>query len=270
MLASLSPARRRLALVVIGLVTVAGLVAAIAIVLAVRPRAAARAVPADQLGPVLLVPGYGGSTTGLQTLAGRLRAAGRLTQVVPMPDGGTGDLDAQAAALATAVDRAIAADHSPSVDLVGYSAGGIVVRLYLADHHGASKVRRVVTLGSPHHGTELAALGALAPSACPAACQELSPNSDLLATLNRAVLAPAGQFVSLWTTDDDVVLPPDSARLDGALNVTVQDICPSSQVRHSELPTDPSVDGIVLAELGPGLPARLGPADCGRVTGATG
>jgi triacylglycerol esterase/lipase EstA (alpha/beta hydrolase family) len=267
MLASLSPARRRLVLAVGTLVAVAALVCVAAIVAATRPRAAARAVPADVLGPVLLVPGYGGSTTGLQTLATRLRAGGRTVDVVPMPGGGTGDLDQQAIALGQAVAAALTASGAPSVDLVGYSAGGIVVRLFVDDHGGAGLVRRVLTLGTPHHGTELAALGvSLAPSACPLACQQLAPGSELLAGLNGKALRPAGQFVSLWTTADDVVLPADSARLDGAVNLTVQSVCPSSQVRHSGLPTDPSVDGIIAAELAAGRPVTLGAADCTRLS----
>ena len=45
--------------------------------------------------------------------------------------------------------------------------------------------RRIVTLGAPHHGTDLAALaGSLLPGQCPTACAELAPNSDLLTRLN--------------------------------------------------------------------------------------
>src|SRR5690348_17244522 len=47
-------------------------------------------------GPVILVPGYGGSQTALRRLADRLAAAGRSTEVLTLPDGGTGDLLAQA------------------------------------------------------------------------------------------------------------------------------------------------------------------------------
>ena len=45
-----------------------------------------------------------------------------------------------------------------SVDVVGYSAGGVIARLFVRDDGGDSVVRRVLTLGSPHHGTDVAAL----------------------------------------------------------------------------------------------------------------
>jgi pimeloyl-ACP methyl ester carboxylesterase len=36
--------------------------------------------------------------------------------------------------------------------------GGLVARAYLA-RHGAGRVAKLVTMGSPHHGTSLARLG---------------------------------------------------------------------------------------------------------------
>lgn len=128
-------------------------------------------------GPVLLVPGYGGSRAALVPLANRLRAAGRQVEFVTLPGDATGDLRAQAAALA-AVARAAAAAGPGSVDVVGYSAGGVVARLWARDLGGAAIARRVITLGSPHHGTELAELAeAIAPDSCPVACRQLTPDS---------------------------------------------------------------------------------------------
>ncbi len=167
MLAGLSPARRRLFLAVAVLVVVA--VAALAVVLVSRAAApAAEPVSQERPGPVLLVPGYGGSTGSLQSLADRLTAAGRDATVVPLPGAGTGDLAEAAAALAVAADVALARTGAESVDVVGYSAGGVVARLWIADG-GAEVTRRVVTLGSPHHGTTLADLaGDVAPERVPA------------------------------------------------------------------------------------------------------
>ena len=151
---------------------------------------------------------------------------------------------------AQAADAALARTGAESVDVVGYSAGGLVARLWVADGH-ADVVRRVVTLGSPHHGTSLADLaGDVAPGQCPLGCQQMASDSDLLAGLNGGDETPDGPtWVSIWTTQDETVTPPDSARLDGALNLPVQSVCADARVGHGDLPRDPLVQQIVLAEL---------------------
>ena len=246
----MSPSRRLL-LTAVGLVLV---VVAVFAVLGQVTRGTPRAAPAvDQAlaGPVLLVPGYGGGTGALEVLAAALRAAGREASVVPLPGDGTGDLRADAAALKAAADDALAAG-APSVDVVGYSAGGVTARLWAAGG-GAAQARRVVTLGSPHHGTKVAALArAFATGACTVACQQLVPGSSLLDGLAETPAGPA--WLSLWTTQDETVTPPSSARLAGATDLALQDLCPGVRVSHSELPRAPTVDAIVLAALsGPRL-----------------
>lgn len=216
----------------------------------------------DRPGLVLLVPGYGGDRDSLAALADRLRAAGRDATVLALPGDGTGDLNAQAAVLDEAV-RAAVADGSPSVDLVGYSAGGVVVRLWLADHDTGRAARRVVTLGSPLHGTRLASEGGvLAPGACPVACTQLAPGSALLTEVDRQPIPAAVPWLSIWTEDDQTVLPPDSARLTGAVNVAVQQVCPDAVVAHSQLPTDPAVTGLVLRALTEAAPLDRAPTGC--------
>ena len=59
-------------------------------------------VAQDQPGPILLVPGYGGTSAELATLVDALRAAGREAVVVSMSAGGDEDLREQAAILGRA------------------------------------------------------------------------------------------------------------------------------------------------------------------------
>jgi triacylglycerol lipase len=268
MLAGLAPARRRVVLVLVALVVVAASV--LAVVLVSRSASTAAAVPAadKRPGPVLLVPGYGGSPDALQDLADRLTAEGRDATVVDFPDQNTGDLNASATILGQAVDDALARTGEESVDVVGYSAGGIVTRLWLADG-GAAVARRVVTLGSPHHGTTVADVGTdIGAPQCTLACRQMATTSDVIARLNAGNETPAGvSFVSIWTTQDQTVTPPDSARLDGALNMTVQSVCPGAQVRHEDLPYVAPVPDMVVAELGDGAPVEFGPGDCARLGG---
>ncbi|WP_138735597.1 lipase family alpha/beta hydrolase [Modestobacter excelsi] len=271
MLAGLSPARRRLALALLALVVVAAAVVAAVVVprLSGGEHGTAAAAQDDTPGPVLLVPGYGGSTSSLRPLADRLTAAGRDATVVAVPGDGTGDLTASADALGTAVDEALARTGARSVDVVGYSAGGVIARIWAADG-GADQARRVLTLGSPHHGTTLADLAAgILPADCPEGCQQLTTDSALLAGLNAGDETPAGpSWVSVWTTADETVTPPDSARLAGAVELPVQDVCPGSRVGHGQLPSDALVQGIVLAELAAGPPVELTAADCARLSAA--
>jgi triacylglycerol lipase len=265
-LAGLSPARRR---VVLGFLVLA-LAAAAAVIATLVPRSAPAALPVPQgrPGPVLLVPGYGGSTAALQPLADVLTAAGRDATVVALPGDGTGDLNASADALGRAVDAARRRTGDRTVDVVGYSAGGLIARLWVAGGP-ADVVRRVITLGSPHHGTSLADLaGDVAPGQCPVGCRQMASDSELLARLNRGDETPPGPtWVSIWTTQDETVTPPESARLAGAVNLPVQSVCPDARVGHGDLPRAPLVQQMVLAELAPGDPVELGPQDCARLGG---
>jgi pimeloyl-ACP methyl ester carboxylesterase len=262
-LAALSP-RRRVFLGLSALVVAGVLAAAVApsVVSALTDDRRPSGFPAqDRPGPVLLVPGYGGDTGSLARLADRIRATGRQATVVSLPDGGIGDLATQADILDGYVNSALRS--APSVDIVGYSAGGVVALLWLEQHQGMEKARRVVTFGSPFHGTTVASAGAAVdPAACPAACQELIPGSSLLAQLGRFALAGHPPWLSLWTTQDQTVVPPDSADLPGALDVPLQSVCPDEQVAHGGLPTDPLVTGLVLRALGPAPLAAPGAADC--------
>jgi triacylglycerol esterase/lipase EstA (alpha/beta hydrolase family) len=221
-------------------------------------------LPADDSRPgdVLLVPGYGGSTAALGQLAGRITAAGGRATVVTLAGDGTGDLQEQANVLNGYVNRALAAGSGP-VTVIGYSAGGVVAWLWDVDYDGVAKARRIITLGSPLHGADLAAVGAAdAPGACPAACEELVPGSSMLSRLQGTATATRPPWLSLWTTDDQVVQPPDSARLTGAVNVPLQSVCPGTSIGHGQLPTAPLVVGIVLRALRGGAITPPRPSDC--------
>ncbi|MDN5854951.1 MAG: lipase, partial [Actinomycetia bacterium] len=139
----------------------------------------------------------------------------------------------------------------PSVDVVGCSAGGVVAGLWVARDDGAAKARRIVTIGAPLAGTTLAALGTVeVPDACPTACRQLAPGSTVLAELARAGVGAALPWLSVWTADDRTVTPPESARLPGAVNVRLQDLCPGAVVSHDALPGDPLVAAVVTEALG--------------------
>jgi triacylglycerol esterase/lipase EstA (alpha/beta hydrolase family) len=186
----------------------------------------------DTQGAVLLIPGYGGGSELLTPALTRLRQWGMDVEVVDIDDG-SGDLNDYARLVIQRANELVS-QGAPSVDLVGFSAGGVIARLAATSPQGQPLVRKVVTVATPHNGTRLAALGR-AVGQCPPACQQLNPGSELLDGLPDA--SATDRYLTLWTRSDDVVRPPESARLPGASELVVQDVC-DRVVGHRELYSD--------------------------------
>jgi triacylglycerol lipase len=110
--------------------------------------------------------------------------------------------------LAEEVEKVMAESQSDQVDLVGHSMGGLVIRSYLTEDSAQAKIRRVVTLGSPHGGSKMAVLG------LGQAAKEMIPGSAFLQSLNQGVQVPqGGRFYSIYTIVDNMVLPNESTKL---------------------------------------------------------
>ena len=119
---------------------VATLAATLVVVLDRGPKAPTRANPQNGWAGVLLVPGCGGSTDALESLADAPAwHRPHRDVVVSLPGDGTGDLDQQAAALARAVSAARSGTERATVDhrrlppQVGWLHG-----LWARDHSSAS------------------------------------------------------------------------------------------------------------------------------------
>ena len=254
MLDTLPPARRRLVLTLLGALLVV-VVVAVALVAVDRVRAAG-GVDQDDAAPVVMVPGYGGDVDSVDPLVDAARDQGRQAYRFDPPGDGTGDLRANA--------RVLRRNDAASVDLVGYSAGGIVVRLYIADDGGGDVVRRVLTVGSPHHGTDVAALAQQAAGSCPTACEQMVPESTVLRRLDAGDETPdSAQWVTVRSDADRTVVPTDTAELEGALNLRVQSFCSTARTSHADLPSDPVTLAALSEAIGPGTPKRPADVDCG-------
>jgi triacylglycerol esterase/lipase EstA (alpha/beta hydrolase family) len=207
--------------------------------------------------PVLLVHGYGGGPASMAVLERVLESRGRRVISVALPNGGRGDI----AVSAVAVEEIVEEERTKEVDIVGFSAGGLVARTFL--EQGGGRVRSLVFLGTPHHGTRLAGLAtSLDPSLCARACREMVPGSRFLRTLNSGRNVPPGTSVAnIYSADDGVVTPPRSARLEGARNVLIQDVCPGARVAHTRLVSEPIALGLVVDALEAGSGA-FNPQSC--------
>ena len=112
------------------------------------------------------------------------------------------------------------------VVLVGHSMGGLVARAYLR-RYGHGRVAKLVTIGSPHHGSELARLG-LGENA-----RQMRPDSAWLKALQGTpVTVPS---VALYSPHDNYVMPQDSAKLQGAQLIALPGL------GHLAMATSPAV-----------------------------
>lgn len=125
--------------------------------------------------------------------------------------------------------------------IIGHSKGGLVARKYVRDFGGERRVKSLITLGTPHHGTPTAAVavalmgfGAISSSAW-----DLLPRSALVRELGRDRFPPQIPLTSIYSRDD-LVCPHWCSKLrprgDGQMrNIEV------TGVGHSELAWDAGV-----------------------------
>lgn len=157
--------------------------------------------------PVLLIPGLNDTAAIFYTMSAKLRASGWEVHIVEIyPSNGTVGIDK----LAIQVDNYVKDRFAPdtSLDLVGFSMGGIIGRYYIQRMLGIERIKRYVSLSSPHQGTFTGYL-----SNNPAAVQ-MRPNSTLLGELNADDRwLQELDVTSIWTPWDLMIVPASSSRL---------------------------------------------------------
>ncbi len=158
-----------------------------------------------------------------------------------------GDIDDYTAAIDAAVDTLQSRTGLAPV-IVAHSMGGLAVRAWLRSRGGATamqRVHRVITIGSPHAGTQLAALG-LGPNA-----RQMRRQSPWLREL-AAAESPSllGGFTCVYSNCDNIVFPTSSARLPHARSLQVP------RCAHVHLVDHPAVFELVRHSVQPMASAR--------------
>jgi triacylglycerol esterase/lipase EstA (alpha/beta hydrolase family) len=141
-----------------------------------------------------------------------LRSAG-YQQVISINTPPWRDLETLTEGLAKKVDELRINLKVDKVILVGHSMGGMIARNYVQNRGGADYVHGMVTLGSPHHGSKLAPF-ALTPMG-----KTLLPGSAFLRQFKSVTWPNQTRAFSIYTRYDNIVLPAESAKMDGAQQV---------------------------------------------------
>lgn len=134
--------------------------------------------------------------------------------------------------------------------VVGHSKGGLIARHYVQHFGGDRRVRSLITLGTPHHGTPTALLGLgfVAGGLVSRSPIEMLPGSPLLKSLKRDVFPSHIPLVSIYSKAD-LVCPYWSSILrprpgeSSMRNIAVRG------VGHTALTHDAGVYNIVRTQL---------------------
>jgi pimeloyl-ACP methyl ester carboxylesterase len=166
--------------------------------------------------PVLLIHGFSCNAAVWTPLRRRLDAAdiGPVTALDLEPLGA--DLDSYLPSLMRALQMLEHVTRREPVTLIGHSSGGLVARALLLRIE-PRRIRQLITLATPHHGTELArcATGRQA--------MQLRPGSSWLRALNAAQDgALPVPTLCIYSLDDNLVTPADSAALRGAQRLQLE------------------------------------------------
>jgi pimeloyl-ACP methyl ester carboxylesterase len=157
---------------------------------------------------ILLLPGFCSPAEVLRPLGRRLeRRLQRPTHVVSLGYA-CGDVRNLAERAHAEVERLCAAGSQGPIDVVGHSLGGIVGAYLLKCLDHGRRVRRVITLGTPHGGiggVGVGLAGWLLPGPVGRTLRQLQPGSSLLELLARIELPGRCELVSIAGLTDGVV-----------------------------------------------------------------
>ena len=205
-----------------------------------RPRLhAADAVTAQGL-PVLLVHGYVCNRGYWTKLSRQLAQAGIVHQAIDLEP-----IDANIDGYVTQVEQALQVlctlTGKPQAIIVAHSMGGLVARAWLR-HYGAARVARIITIGTPHHGTALANLAA-GTNARQMSRIDGAPSGWLAQLAASEAPETRALITSMYSHHDNIVAPQCSAHLPGARNLAF------GGIGHVALASDARVLRQLLAEI---------------------
>lgn len=167
-----------------------------------------RVAPGEQ--PLLLVHGYCCNRGAWWRLRRRLEDLGYTIATVNLEPVGAG-IDDYVETLRRRIEEVCTATGVPQLILVAHSMGGLAARAYLRKH-GADRVARLITLGTPHQGTLVAHFG-MGRNA-----RQMELGSDWLQRLAADTALLALPVTSIYSVHDNFVMPQLSQELHGADN----------------------------------------------------
>lgn len=167
--------------------------------------------------PIIVLHGYAMNRANFLPLAYRLSRKG-LGPIFGFEYWTLGRTAAAARQLAWFVEHVQAVTGSPQVDLIGHSMGGVVARYYVTLGGGDGAVHRLITIGSPHGGTDVSRIG------IGHANRELFIGSKLVTRLAAAPRPQLTRVTTILSHSDALVPAGYQADIPGAERIVFDDL----------------------------------------------
>ncbi|MDF3036014.1 MAG: alpha/beta fold hydrolase [Paucimonas sp.] len=215
--------------------------------------------PDSETLPVLLVHGYG-CNSGYWRPFSRVLKRRRISHYTVNMEPVFADIDSYAQAIHARIEAICGTHRCEKLVVVAHSMGGLAMRAYVRAH-GAGHIAKIITLGTPHHGTALAnhATGLNAAQMARAGERGAQPVGEWLRRLAGGETAEIRTLVvSVYSHHDNIIAPQDSAFLPGAKNIGMPGI------GHVFLALNTAVQATVIDEImiTPRSNASLSDRDC--------
>jgi triacylglycerol lipase len=175
---------------------------------------------------ILFVHGIYDSGNAFNKMSRFLRQNGWHTHTLDLkPNNGAVPLNQLAEQIVDYEQKHLPQDHQ--FILVGFSMGGMVSRFYLQRLGGMQRVRRFISISTPHHGTWTAYL-----MNNPGG-RQLRPNSEFLVDLNTGIeRLNEVNHVSIWTLFDLMIVPSTSSIVPEGRNIFIPVLLHSLVLRN--------------------------------------
>jgi triacylglycerol lipase len=189
--------------------------------------------------PVLLIHGYGCNRAMWLKFSRTLALHGHACEAINL-EPVLGSIDDYPALVEQGVQGLLEKTGAAKIAIVAHSMGGLASRAYLNKHSVAQneRIKRVITLGTPHQGTVHASLGQGTNT------QQMrirSPWRDALAAKERA--SDLSKFCCIYSHHDNIVAPQANQYLPQAKKIEL------SGIGHVAMAYSDDVAKLVLAEL---------------------
>ncbi|QGU06097.1 Extracellular esterase EstB precursor [Corynebacterium occultum] len=231
--------------------------------------------------PVICIHGTGTTKGDWQELGEDLRAEGYAVFAPDFGNRATDSIAESASQIGAYIDVVLQATGAQQVILIGHSQGGTLARYWMRLMGGAPKVRHLVCLAAPNHGTTLG--GVVSPLVRTAMAEnimnslvnnwfgssgfeQVTGHPTITAINEGGDLDPGVSYTCIATRGDTVIQPPETCFLypdedelgdetvdelgtERVHNIWIQDRYPRAVILHADLPQDSRVRQIIRAEL---------------------